>query len=237
MRTAGRALARRLEEIPAHPAYLRESLAALSPAMAGVSAGRWSNVVGLTRAALKIAGVATMPGRYTEPLTSAWAELYRHLNHRRLREGLSRFARFCGSCGITPFEVDDGVAAAFLRVLENRGIIRKPRQVHRMMCITWNRAANTLATWPQSRLAVPSTKRITRLAGTTSRGLSQQRPQPYLDRLAGKDLLAELDFRPLRPASIIATIGSSAPSCPPWSTAVAICRACNPFPLSSPSKR
>jgi hypothetical protein len=70
------------------------------------------------------------------------------------------------------------VAAAFLRVLENRGIIRKPRQVHRMMCITWNRAANTLATWPQSRLAVPSTKRITRLAGTTSRDLSQQRPQP-----------------------------------------------------------
>src|SRR6266566_807644 len=60
LRTAGRALARRLEEIPAHPPYLRERLAALSPAMAGVSAGRWSNVISLTRAALKIAGVADM---------------------------------------------------------------------------------------------------------------------------------------------------------------------------------
>ncbi len=64
LRTAGRAPARRLEEIPAHPAHLRERLGALSPAMAGVSAGRWSNVISLTRAALKIAGIANMPGRY-----------------------------------------------------------------------------------------------------------------------------------------------------------------------------
>jgi integrase len=202
LRTVGRAIGRRLEEIPANLRQLRERLAAITPAMAGVSHGRWNNALSLTRGALKHVGLATIPGRSTEPLRPEWQDLFRHLNDRRLREGLSRFARFCGSRGIPPLEVDDTVATAFLGALENDGIIRKPRQVHRTMCISWNRAANTLATWPQSRLIVPQYKQRYSLDWDDFPRPLAIEAAAYFERLAGKDLLAELDFRPLRPTSI-----------------------------------
>lgn len=63
LRSVGRALGRRLDEIQANPSQLRERLATLTPAMAGVSRGRWNNVVSLTRAVLKRAGLATIAGR------------------------------------------------------------------------------------------------------------------------------------------------------------------------------
>lgn len=202
LRTVARAIGRRPEEIAASPRQLRERLAQLTPAMAGVSHGRWNNVLSLTRGALKLAGLATIAGRSTEPMAPEWRDLFRHLNHRRMREGLSRFARYCSAQGISPSDVDDSTAVSFLAALENEGLIRKPRQVHRMMCIAWNRAANTLAIWPQSRLTVPQYKENYSLGWDDFPPPLATEATAYLDRLAGKDLLAELDFRPLKPASI-----------------------------------
>jgi hypothetical protein len=53
LRSVGRALGRRLDEIPANPRQLRERLVTLTPGVAGVSPGRWNNIVSLTRVALK----------------------------------------------------------------------------------------------------------------------------------------------------------------------------------------
>jgi len=92
VRTLAKALGRRPEEIPAHPAYLQQRLKGFSPAMAGLTPRRWRNILSLTRAALKQAGFATVPGRYCGVLTPAWTDLYRYLNEVRLRVGLSRFA-------------------------------------------------------------------------------------------------------------------------------------------------
>lgn len=61
--------------------------------------------------------------------------------------------------GITPSEVSDNIATAFLVALEEEGIIRNPRQVHRTMCIVWNRAEESIAAWPRSRLPVPQYRR------------------------------------------------------------------------------
>src|SRR5262252_8995911 len=44
LRIVGRALGRPLAELPARPRQLRERLAALTPAMVGVSKGRWANI-------------------------------------------------------------------------------------------------------------------------------------------------------------------------------------------------
>jgi hypothetical protein len=122
LRTVERAIGRRLEEIPANPRQLRERLVTLTPAMAGVSPGRWANILSLVRGALKLAGLTTIPGRSTEPLAPAWLDLFRHLNDRRLREGLSRFARYCGRLGISPSEITDAVSTSFLAALENDGL-------------------------------------------------------------------------------------------------------------------
>lgn len=202
LRAVGRAIGRRLEEIPAHPRLLRERLAALTPAMAGVSRGRWNNVLSLTRGALKRVGLATIAGRSTEPMTAEWRDLFGHLNHRRMREGLSRFARYCGGLGITPSDVDDSTALSFLSGLENDGLIRKPRQVHRTMCVMWNRAAQTLSTLPLSPLKVPQYKEIYSLPWDTFLPSLRHEFTAYLARLSGEDLLADVDFRPLRAASI-----------------------------------
>lgn len=47
LRAVARAIGRRPEEIPARPRQLRERLAVLTPAMVGVSQGRWNNVLSL----------------------------------------------------------------------------------------------------------------------------------------------------------------------------------------------
>src|SRR5215217_9605821 len=67
LNTLGRALGKPLRDIPAHPAALRTALKDVSPAMAGVSKGRWRNVLSLLRRALAHAGTAVAPGgRYRE---------------------------------------------------------------------------------------------------------------------------------------------------------------------------
>src|SRR3954470_13686348 len=67
LNTIGRALGKPLQDIPAHPAALRAALKDVSPAMAGVSEGRWRNVWSLLRQAFARAGTAVAPGRYRGP--------------------------------------------------------------------------------------------------------------------------------------------------------------------------
>ena len=202
LRSVGRALGRRLEEIPASPRQLRERLAILTPAMAGVSLGRWNNIVSLTRGALKRCGLATIAGRSTAPMSPDWQDLFRHLNHRRVREGLSRFARYCSDRGVSPTDVDDDIAAAFLSALENDGLIRKPRQVYRTLCVMWNRAAKMFLTLSLAPLTVPQYKIVYSLPWDAFPPSLRDEATAYLARLSGEDLLADGDFRPLRPASI-----------------------------------
>jgi integrase len=170
--------------------------------MVGVSKGRWANILSLTRVALKRAGLTTIPGRSTEPLAPEWQGLFRNLNDRRMREGLSRFARHCSVLQIAPTDVCDAVTAAFLSAMENEAFIRNPRRVHRTMCIAWNRAADTIASWPSIRLTVPQYRNTYSLPWSSFPTSMRNEINGYFDRLAGKDLLEELDFNPLRPGSI-----------------------------------
>jgi len=104
--------------------------------------------------------------------------------------------------GITPSEVSDNIATAFLVALEEEGIIRNPRQVHRTMCIVWNRAEESIAAWPRSRLPVPQYRRAYSLSWSYFPPSLGKEAAAYFDRLSGKDLLAELDIKPLRITSI-----------------------------------
>jgi integrase len=201
LRTVGRAIGRRLDEIPANPRWLRERFATLSPAMAGVSIGRWQNVQSLLRSALKHAGLTAVPGRSTEPLSAEWQELFRHSNDRRVREGISRFARYCSSRGITPSDVDEAVSSSFLAGIEDKAIIREPRKVHRTLCVCWNRMAQ-ISPWPLAPLAVPQYRQTYSLPWQDFPPALHAKAVKYFARLSGADLLDGNDLRPLRPASI-----------------------------------
>lgn len=202
LRTVAKALGRRLEEMPAHPGYLRERLERFTPAMAGLSARRWRNALSLTRSALKLAGLAHLPGRYQEPLMPAWAELFGHLNDTRMRLGLSRLTRWCGVRGIAPDQVNDEVLSSFLVELCDAELVKRPRTIHRTACILWNKAAAEIPSWPKHPLTVPHYRRDYVKPWSMFPPSLKADVDAYLDRLAGKDIFAELDFRPLKPGSL-----------------------------------
>jgi len=70
--TVCRALGQDPNVLPAEPRQLRPRLSKLTPAMASVSARRWSNTKSLLLKALKCAGLKSMAGRSREPLAPEW---------------------------------------------------------------------------------------------------------------------------------------------------------------------
>jgi hypothetical protein len=87
LRTMARALGLDPSALPADPRILRQKLSQLSPAAAGVSARRWKNLRSLVLAALKRAGIKTMPGRYRATLIPEWIVLRAELTDLQLRFG------------------------------------------------------------------------------------------------------------------------------------------------------
>ena len=202
LRTLAKALRRPLEECPAHPGYLRERLKGFAPAMAGLEELRWRNVMSLVRFALKQAGLAHVPGRYREPMTPEWAELFCQLEGPRTRHAWSRFARYCSVGGIGPEQVSDGVMNKFITDLENDSLIERPRSIHRTACLVWNAARVDIPAWPKEQLTVPDYRDFYVLPWTTFPPSLKTELDAYLARLGDKDPLAEHDFRPLRATSI-----------------------------------
>lgn len=159
IRTVCRILSLPPELVSAAPAALREKLKSVSHVSAGLSRGRWNNVRSLTLAALNITGIATLPGRSREPLSSDWEALRQSLCRRDLRYGLSRFMSFCSARKIAPMAVDARVFNQYGEVLANGSWVRFPKTVLRTTCLMWNRAVETASGWPQFRVAVPSHRR------------------------------------------------------------------------------
>jgi integrase len=202
IRTLAKALGRRLEDLPADPGQLQGLIRKVNPVSVGLAPKRWRNALSLTRAALNQAGINASPGRHVTALSPAWADLYRHINRTTWRIGLSRFAHHCSAIGIDPSQVDDGVMAEYLKALTEFGLTGEPREVHRVTCVCWNQALAAIPAWPKRAVAVPcyiQTYTLSWDALPTSLRLDKD---AYLKRLSGADLLAELDFRPLRPSSL-----------------------------------
>lgn len=200
LRQVARVLGQPLNELPAHPGYLRQRLATVSPAAASMSTRRWINVVSLLRSGLKQAGLSTVPGRYLVAMTPAWDRLWQSINDRATRNALSRLARYCSSQGIAPDDVDDAVMERFRAAITDEGIVRNPREVHRVACNAWNRVRQSREM--ELDVTVPSYRTSYTLAWPVFPVSLKQEVDRYLERLAGTDLLDELDFRPLRASSI-----------------------------------
>src|SRR5271155_5194081 len=95
LRSVCRVLGADPSSVPAELRYLRERLAKLSPASGRLGKGRWTNIRSLVLAAFAQAGIPTMPGRATDPLTPAWEAMKALLDDRGTQIGLSRFISFC----------------------------------------------------------------------------------------------------------------------------------------------
>ncbi|MGC2081465.1 MAG: hypothetical protein WA728_36705, partial [Xanthobacteraceae bacterium] len=159
VRSVGRALSADPSLIPAEPRYLRPKLAKLTPAMAGVSSGRWSNMKSLLLKALKRAGLKSMAGRSRDPLAQEWEALRALLPNRRFQSGLSRFMNFCTARNIVPAAVAPETFVQFGKELEHNSLTRDPGGIYRDTCKLWNLAAETIPGWPQLAIPVPDRRR------------------------------------------------------------------------------
>src|SRR4051794_13381787 len=203
LRTVAKALGRPLDTLPAHPNLLRERLRGFVPAMGGIEPKRWANAISLVRQALKHTGFIEVPLRARTPFAPRWTALFRLLpKDQAARFGLSRLARYCSIRGIDPDQVDDAVFAAFRDDLDIASFSETARKIQRKAVVIWTRLARTIPGWPQQSLAIPSYSRTYRLPWDRFPPTLKADVDAYLEHLAGRDILEEIGFKPLRPASI-----------------------------------
>ena len=202
LRSLARAIGQPIETCPANPEYINKRLKAFKPMQAGFSTARWRNLLCLSRAALAHVGLVHMPGRHREPLSPPWEALFRQLPPHRGRFALTRFSHYCTAQGIAPDSVDDAALDGFRTALTEQSLSKNPREVHRVACLEWNKAAASVPAWPRRRVGVPNYRRDYALPWASFPVSLKADIDAYLSRMAGEDLLAIGEFRALRPASL-----------------------------------
>jgi integrase len=90
----------------------------------------------------------------------------------------------------------------YLDALENGGLVRAPRRIHRDTCTYWNRATEAIPAWPKTRVSVPSYCESYSLPWQAFPASLKSEVDAHVYRLAGTDLLDEIDFRPPKPSSL-----------------------------------
>ncbi len=202
LRKIAQALDQSPSKVPASPNYLNDRLAGFVPQSAGMTTSRWINVQSLARGALKLAGIASMPGRYETPMEPAWLALHSALPDASFTRGLSRLFRYCSAQHIRPDDVNDAIMAGYLKAMQTEGLIRRARQVHRTACLLWNKAAETIPSWPQTKVVVPRYSTTYILPWDTFPASLSQDIERYLTQLGGTDLYADHDFAPVRGSTV-----------------------------------
>jgi integrase len=157
-RGVGCALQRPLDQIPADPEKLRVLLAATSSAAGGMKPRQWGEVKSLANRGLRDLGVDIVAVRDATAMSADWLKLYGLLD-RRLQIGLAKFMRFCTRSGLAPDAVCAATFDAYLEELQGRSLHPDPLAAHRQTATLWNRAAASIAGWPN---LVISVKRDTR---------------------------------------------------------------------------
>lgn len=195
IRTAARLLERDPAEVPANPRLLAVRLAEIAPAAHGISRGRWANIRSLIRQALSTILIVT-PGRQLNPLSPAWQSLWDRMRAPRYRHGLSRFAHFCSAEGIDPEAVDAGTFERFLPILEN-SLLADPATALNDSRAAWNRACAEVDAFPGRRVEGPTRDDRYSLPWSAFPASLKGDVDAWLEQLSGRDILAELTFRPV----------------------------------------
>jgi hypothetical protein len=141
--------------VPADVAALRAALNRISHARHGLAPKTWSNLKANFLAALRHASGGT---RVRPPLSSNWRELHARLADKRMRNGLSRFVRFCGARAVPPEAVDGTVMMAFRAWAETETLVPDVNDLLRRTSRLWNEACRTVPGWPAAPVSVPDNR-------------------------------------------------------------------------------
>lgn len=200
VRTTCRMLGRTPEQTSAEPPRLARRLAEVSPAAFGISKGRWANVRSLLHKALTLTK-PMMPGRHRAPLSAEWQALADRLDGGQAIR-LSRLFHWLTDHGITPTGVTVGDLEAFGTALRDSTLAKKPEEAWRGTAWAWNKAQRAVGGWPAITVTVTKRRQPYTLPWSVFPPSLKADVDRYLDRLAGRDLLEDLPFRPARPETV-----------------------------------
>jgi integrase len=117
---------------------IRATFDSMVAADAKVSRKRWANLRSDFAAAIEASGLWVMLKTADVKLDQVWSTLFRGVRDRRVRIGLSRFARWATLRQINPKAVDDTVIARFIAELKVASLVRKLRYLPGDVAKTWN---------------------------------------------------------------------------------------------------
>jgi integrase len=205
IRRMAKVLRRSLIDTPADPAELRMLIAAATPASVGVSKANWSRIRSLTLAALRDLGVDMVPGRDIGGCSPAWRHLADQLPTRALRVGLSRFMSHCTRRVVEPQDVTVETFAEFDSALRRKSLCLTPEALYRATVRFWNKAADAVDAWPQTRLPFERHQRFYSHEWDQFPPSFVRDVEAFLRASADGDELDELDdsyVRPVKPATV-----------------------------------
>jgi hypothetical protein len=110
--------------IPLDLAEIRRTLDGAVPAQAGVSAKRWANLRSDLSVAIAASGLHPMLKTANLELAGPWTQVLDAVQDQRIRNGLSRFARWASLRRITPAQVDGSTVDGFVAELRACTLIR-----------------------------------------------------------------------------------------------------------------
>jgi integrase len=199
VRTVVRALGLSPEDIPADARLLANRLKDVTPAALGISCGRWNNVRSLLRTSLAYIQPIS-PGRNRNDLSPEWLDLWTQLP-RREKLALSRLARFLSDRGMGPNAVTAETFDEYREHLD-QSLLKRPAGTFALAVRAWHRAANAVEDWPQIEVSIPDLRRRWVSKWDQFPESLQRDCRAWLDRLAGRDLLEDTPFRPVRPPTL-----------------------------------
>ena len=189
-------------DVPAEPVELRHHLAQMSPITTGLSPGGSRNLKSLLGKAAIAAGVTSVPRRWRTPLAPEWRQLLARVVDRHQRYSLSHLGRYCSARDRLPVDIGDDLVAGYGQDLVSKSLLKRPKQAYRNTCLAWNMGVDTIAGWPQQRLAVPNHRRIYARSLSGFSESFQSDVENYLAHLTGDDLLGEMAARSASPDTL-----------------------------------
>src|SRR5262245_5763827 len=124
-------------------AAIRSVLDLMVPIQAKVSRKRWADLRSDLSTAIAASGLRPMLKTATVELSESWACLLDKAQDRRLRDGLSRFARWASDRQIAPQDVQRDVVDRFVTDLETASLVRKIADLGQTVVRSWNGLVQT----------------------------------------------------------------------------------------------
>jgi hypothetical protein len=123
--------------IPLDVARIRRTLDGMAPAWAQISTKRWANLRSDLTAAIRASGLQPMLNTADLDLDPVWSRVLAPAD-RRIRLGVSRFARWASQRRIRPESVDNETIDRFVAELGDATLVRKLHHMPGTIARTWN---------------------------------------------------------------------------------------------------